>query len=159
MPPCCQANAAVQLKPRNKATGTASLVNRLTNAGTQSAFLAAATTVIQRLERGDIPTVDYNERRLRLRTLKSIPAATLHEGDPTLVATAARRRNAAAWLWAHLTGGHVWEAPAWGKDGAPESSKENYRRFLKRDLDRLRPTLLNYGQTLLQATDASPGDA
>lgn len=137
--------------PSNKVPLTSDLVYRLTCAGTQADFHAAAQTIIARIANGDIPTYDYADRRHRLRMLKKVPAYVLKEADPTLIATSARRVYAAVWLWAQLTGGDPWDAPAWGVD-APANRKLLYRRFVSRDLNRLRPALLAYGETLLHGT-------
>lgn len=87
-------------------------VDDLSKAGTHEQFRAATHGVPRRrLADGTVPSVDYAHRRHALRGLRSVPAEILHNAAPS-VATASRRRCSAAWLWAHLTGGHPHEAPA-----------------------------------------------
>lgn len=74
-----------------------------------------------------------------------MPARVLRDG---LVVTDARRRNAAAWLWAELTSGSVWNAPAWGGQTATPNQKEVYGRFVRRDLRLVEQPLREHGRML-----------
>lgn len=129
---------------------TPALVNRLTINDTRDAFLEAIHTVLDRLATGAIPAVDYPQRRADLRRLRRTPHDVLREADPTTKVTTARRRNSAAWLWADLTSGHPWHAPAWRNTPPTESQREVYRRFATRDLPNIETTLRDYGHTLLK---------
>lgn len=120
----------------------------MTVAGTQTQFRDAAQHVLTRLSDGDLSTVDYALRRHALRALKSVPADVLR-GAGTAVATTSRRRNTAAWLWAHLTGGHPYEAPAWGSRDASANKREVYRRYIRDVLPDVRDAALAYGMTRL----------
>lgn len=130
------------------ATLTANLVNRMSQAETQGTFLACAQDVLVRLASGDLATVDYAHRRHVLAGLRVVPAQVLYEAVPAVVSVS-RRRCSAAWLWAELTGGHPFEAPAWGNGDASPSEREVYRRYLRTHLPEVREALLAYGVSRL----------
>lgn len=143
------AEAAIRLGLPGKANIVAALVSRITVAGTRQKFLNATDNLVRELDSGSIPIVDYSERRHLLRGLDTIPSAVLKGCAPQLPATTARRKNAAAWLWATLTGGHPWDAPAWGREVATQNQREVYRRFCRFTLPQLQDALLEYGLVLI----------
>lgn len=141
--------AATRLGLPGKASICAALVHRITTAGTRQDFLDATENLIRKLDAGEIEIVNYAERRHLLRGVDTIPPEVLQGCAPGLHATAARRKNGAAWLWSTLTGGHPWDAPAWGREAPTENQREVYRRFRRFNLPQLQDALLDYGSTLI----------
>ncbi|MGW6358564.1 hypothetical protein ACWFR5_26165 [Streptomyces sp. NPDC055092] len=78
---------------------------------------------------------EYAGRRAALADLREIPhrdlVAVFHPLGRDV--TWQRQRHAAAWVWQHLTGGDVREAPAyalgWEDGTTTESIREGWRRF------------------------------
>ena len=100
-----------------------------------------------------------------LAALTAVPHAVLYpvcrplEHDVTLQ----RRRHAAAWVWQHVTGGDVREAPAYAAELWPQASTESVREGWRR-FDAWIPApvtacLTSFGHSLLQhdVPDATGG--
>jgi TniQ len=133
-----QAADALSL-PASHATGSAnSAMGLLAAGGHDAAFRDALHSLAERLSRQP-SRVDYRGRRERLAGLM-----TLSRGDWQVVAKGAgiegvkdtaRRRSAAAWIWAQVTGGDPRLSPALNTgEGNRRSRMEMYRRFETHDL-------------------------
>lgn len=130
------------------------LFGRLSRAGNFELFVARLHDTAAWLEA--LPTrVDFAARRQALAGFSD-----LDEGDwRELCARSgvhpgklgARRRFAAAWLWCELTGGDSRLAPALAV-GNVQAGRDCYRRFLARDLARVRTELTLYSVDLLIAS-------
>lgn len=116
------------------------------------AFWAAITEAVRRL--GEREPVDYADRRRRLADLVEVPAAVLRPSCARLgfPVTPARCRHAAAWIWQHLTGGDVRDAPAYqqGWNASAESVRETARRFARWLPDPVATDLLTWAESLLE---------
>ena len=124
-------------------TLAANIVNRLNRAGTAQAFHVALAGLAERLRNGDKALPDLALRRRLLGGLTVVPAKVLRGHG--LVVTDARRRNAAAWLWAELTSGSPFEAPTWQGLAVTPNQKEVYRRFAGKDLPLIEEALRAHG--------------
>ena len=141
-------DAAIRLghDPKPIPTLAGNLVNRLTKAGTSDSYRQHVRSAVNALATAT-PVVDYAARRRVLRGLKKVPREVIQQGGVQV--TEARRTNAAAWLWAELTGGHVHEAPCWGRAGPSEAQKEVFRRFRRDVLPKVRASVTQYGELLV----------
>ncbi|MFK7602386.1 TniQ family protein [Deinococcus sp. SM5_A1] len=111
----------------NKAMG---VVNA---AGHTQTFDATVRALAERLSAG-ADRIDYGARRRALAIFTEVPAGPFKArgGDFELhLSTAARRRNAAAWIWGHLTLCEPSLAPALQELDNQTSVQEVYRRFEK----------------------------
>ncbi|MCX0270050.1 hypothetical protein NLM24_04860 [Nocardia zapadnayensis] len=121
----------LDLDPQRAARTADVVVRRIKDV---AGFWAATDQALARLERR--PRVDYADRRRRLAHLLEVPHPQLRAAGRGrhFPVTSARRRHAAAWVWAQLTGGDVRDAPAyhqqWNIDN--ESQREGARRFANR---------------------------
>lgn len=124
------AATALDMDARKAARAANTLVQRIED---PDAFWTAVRTTAQRMrERG---VSDYAARRAALADLREIPHRDLVPVFHPLGrdVTWQRQRHAAAWVWQHLTGGDVHEAPAYAlgwEDGTTTGSiREGWRRF------------------------------
>ena len=129
-------------------TLAANLVNRLNKAGAAQAFHVELALLTERLRNGEMPLPNLSARRRLLRDFTAVPQKVLARTG--LVVTDARSRNGAAWLWAELTSGSVWSAPAWGDRSATPNEKEVYRRFVRKDLPHAEQAIRDYGLDLIR---------
>ncbi|WP_168733458.1 TniQ family protein [Deinococcus sp. Arct2-2] len=91
-----------------------------------------------------VDRVDYRARRRALTEFRELtPQQWAELGLPQGAGTPTQRRNAAAWVWSHLTLQDPKDSPALAsRDSSQrESLREVYRRFRDGDLQRLRPAL------------------
>jgi TniQ len=140
-----QAADALSL-PASHATGAAnSAVGLLAAGGHDAAFRDALHALARQLSlRPD--RVNYRVRRERLATLSTLSLedwqAVAGRAGLLGLKAEARRRNAAAWVWAEVTGGDARLSPALNQGDEVRASRvEMYRRFREDDLPVLRPGL------------------
>ncbi|MEV7217649.1 TniQ family protein [Kitasatospora cineracea] len=102
--------------------------------------------------------VDYRARHWALTDLTTVPADVLFPVMPSVgprgnSLSPARRRHAAAWLWQHLTGGDVRDAPAHVLELWPgfqlASVRRSWQRFTELDAPGLPGALIAWGRELL----------
>ena len=127
---------------------TGNVIVRLRKAGAAEAFHVELTALIARLLTGETPLPDLAARRRGLSGLTVVPPEVLNRTGLTV--THARCRHSAAWIWAELTSGSLWEAPAWGGQSATPNQRIIYRVFLKQIFPRIEVDIRQYGQELLQ---------
>jgi len=128
---------------------------RVVAAGHAEAFGSALRALALDLDSSDAPLVDYAERRDRFEDFDLIDEEDFEEvcdeaGKGS--GLGGRRRNASAWLWAHLTGNDPRDSPALAESGETEAIREVYRRWVKADLGAFREPLESYAEALI-ATD------
>lgn len=137
-----QAADALSL-PASHATGSAnSAMGLLAAGGYDAAFRDALHGLAERLS-GQPSRVDYRGRRERLAGLMTLSPddwqAVGRNAGLEGIKDASRRRSAAAWVWAEVTGGDPRLSPALNTgDGNRRSRLEMYRRFSADDLPDLR---------------------
>ncbi|WP_102128369.1 TniQ family protein [Deinococcus planocerae] len=147
-----QAADALSL-PASHATGVANRAMGLLAVGGHDApFREALHALAQRLSLAP-HRVNYRVRRERLATFHTLSTADWHTlaGSAGLlgVKDAARRRNAAAWVWAQVTSGDAGLSPALNQSGEHRASRmEMYRRFCQQDLPTLRAGLMSLVRVL-----------
>ncbi|MFD3844836.1 TniQ family protein [Streptomyces microflavus] len=152
-----QAASDLAMDPLKAARAANTLVQRISD---PDAFWDSVERLAWRHDRRGL--VDYGARRRVLATLTAVPHAVLYpvcrplDHDVTLQ----RRRHAAAWVWQHLTGGDVREAPAYCPrlwlSARTESVREGCRRFAAWIPDSVAAQLTAYGHGLLH-TDTPGG--
>lgn len=127
----------------------------LNQQGNSDLFAERLREVAHRLE-DDTARVDYGSRRRSLSEFTEIPdekwAAICEEAGVLKGKAGGKRRYAAAWVWCEVTGGDYTLAPAL-QEGKQENMREMYRRFEKRDLDRLYVSLDVYANNLLDISE------
>ncbi|MFD8010483.1 TniQ family protein [Streptomyces sp. NPDC058955] len=143
------AAARVLEMPAGRAARASDVVVRCI--GDAHAFWQAVAEAGRRLESRE--PADYARRRRILADLDEIPHAVLYavcwpRGHPV---TTRLRRNAAIWLWTHLTGGHAREAPAYRADerASRASMVDSWRLFRRNVRPFLTDALIAYGNDLL----------
>jgi hypothetical protein len=98
--------------------------------------------------------VDYHQRERDLAGLVEIPEPSWRALTAPLGVhqhrSAARRRNAAAWLWAQLVCAPVWQAPAWGGRSPSTSLRQIYTRFERWLPEEVAEALLSWGSETLR---------
>jgi len=101
--------------------------------------------------------IDFAEARRTLQNFEDIPledwksvckAAKLRMGNP-----GGRSRYAAAWLWAELTGGDWWFAPALRSKAHGKFQRDVYRAMEKTLFPHLAPHLRQLGRRLLSEAE------
>lgn len=147
--------AAIGMDPARAREVADTVLQRITD---PPGYWAEISTLLQRLEqRGP---VDYAARRAALRGLREVPYGLMRDacrplGSPV---TIARRRHAAAWIWARLTSGDIREAPAYRTawPALPSSIREMCGQFERWLPPSVADALHEHGIALLAHHQAEP---
>ncbi|MCX5559531.1 hypothetical protein [Streptomyces sp. NBC_00038] len=145
-----EAAADLGMDPREGERSANVVVQRIND---PDAFWQAVEELAFRAEQRGL--VDYAARRRSLAGLTAVPYVVLFPVCRQVGrdVTFQRRRNAAAWVWQHLTGGDGYEAPAYAPELWPGTSTKSvragWRRFAAWIPDPVAQQLVDFGRSLL----------
>lgn len=151
-----EASAALEL-PVSKAFNSATCVAwRVKAAGLDAVLSARLHVLAQELDSAGPQRINYGLRRQALLRLDAIPDARwvvlCAEAGVAVGRRDKKRRQAATWLWAELTGGDYRLSPY--LRAAPTAERGQYVEFVRRALPPIEAPLRQYGSELLSGIAA-----